>query len=194
MNEEYKKKWYLENRQRLLAKAKLRQDAKREEISQYKKKHYEKNKDAYKSRAAINSKLRRNNEPEKYQHQQKTKMARWRAKNPHIVAWRSVLNNCIARMGMKKQGTTRELLGYSADELRLHIQSLWLTGMSWDNYGEWHVDHIAPVCTFDPKTPPHIVNSLGNLRPLWATTKIVDGVVCEGNLNRGRNGKAAKNN
>lgn len=186
MNEEYKKKWYQANRQRLLAKAKLRQQAKREEIAQYKKEHYDKNKDLYKSRNATNSKLRREADPEKFRLQQNTKMARWRAKNPHIVAWRSILNNCIARMGMKKERTTQELLGYSAEELKTHIQSLWLPGMSWANYGEWHVDHISPIYTFDPETPPDVVNALVNLRPLWATTKVVDGIVYEGNLNRGK--------
>jgi hypothetical protein len=31
-----------------------------------------------------------------------------------------------------------------------------------------HIDHIKPLCTFSSDTPVNIVNSLENLRPLWA--------------------------
>jgi len=56
--------------------------------------------------------------------------------------------------------------------------------MSWDNYGEWHIDHIKGVINFDSDTDVKIVCALDNLRPLWATTREVDGIVYEGNLNR----------
>ena len=39
--------------------------------------------------------------------------------------------------------------------------------MSWDNYGEWHIDHKKPISAFHKDTPPHIINSLCNLQPLW---------------------------
>ena len=40
------------------------------------------------------------------------------------------------------------------------------------------------LSTFNKNTQPSVVNSLDNLRPLWATTREIDGVVYEGNLNR----------
>jgi len=49
--------------------------------------------------------------------------------------------------------------------------------MSWDNYGEWHVDHIKPLISFDKNTHPSIVNALSNLQPLWATTREINGVI-----------------
>jgi len=39
--------------------------------------------------------------------------------------------------------------------------------MCWENYGDWHIDHIRPVASFDKNTLPSIVNSLDNLQPLW---------------------------
>ena len=78
------------------------------------------------------------------------------------------------------------MLGYSAEELKVHLEKLWLPGMSWNNYGEWHIDHIREVRTFDKDTDVAIVNSLSNLRPLWATSRVVNGVFYEGNLNRNR--------
>lgn len=42
--------------------------------------------------------------------------------------------------------------------------------MSWDNRGEWHIDHIVPVAVMvrDGITDPAIINALTNLQPLWA--------------------------
>jgi len=105
-------------------------------------------------------------------------------KNRHLCAWRSVLKCNLRRIGKKKEGTTLELLGYSALELKIHLEKLFTEDMSWDNYGEWHVDHIVGVIFFDITTPANIVNALSNLRPMWATTREINGVIYEGNLNR----------
>ena len=48
------------------------------------------------------------------------------------------------------------------------MKKLFTDGMSWDNWGEWHIDHIKPVSSFDKNTPISLVNSLDNLQPLWA--------------------------
>ncbi|EDG3400857.1 hypothetical protein B6T80_23170 [Salmonella enterica subsp. enterica serovar Newport] len=61
-------------------------------------------------------------------------------------------------------------LGYSQSDLIAHIASLFSDGMDWANYGEWEVDHILPIQWFidNGLTDARIVNSLANLRPLWA--------------------------
>lgn len=107
-------------------------------------------------------------------------------KNPHIVAWRAILRNTLERMNKKKENHTIDLLGYSALDLKNHITLLFTDGMTWDNWGEWHVDHIKMVCDFDKETPMNIVNALSNLRPLWATSRVINGIFYEGNLNRKR--------
>ena len=100
-------------------------------------------------------------------------------------AWRSVLKSQLRRFGTSKESSTIEILGYSAEELKKHLENLFTPGMSWSNYGEWHVDHIKSISKFDTNTPPNIVNSLSNLQPLWATTRKIDGVIYEGNINKG---------
>jgi hypothetical protein len=102
----------------------------------------------------------------------------------YIFSWRRILHSSIRRMGNKKEDLTIKLLGYSALELKNHIQNLFTTGMTWENYGEWHIDHIKPVTLFEKTTPPSIVNALNNLQPLWATTREIDGVIYQGNLNK----------
>lgn len=75
--------------------------------------------------------------------------------------------------GSTKGGRSWEaILGYTANDLRAHLERQFVKGMSWDNYGEWHVDHIVPVASFSFGSPDDdefkACWSLTNLRPLWA--------------------------
>jgi len=91
----------------------------------------------------------------------------FRKRNPHIVAWRNSIYRVLRYLSKKKTSSTFELLGYTSIELKKHIESLFTEGMSWDNYGTWHIDHIKPLIYFSKDTPPSVVNALSNLRPLW---------------------------
>jgi hypothetical protein len=93
-------------------------------------------------------------------------------KNNHIIAWRRVLINTIKRVGTSKEGKTNELLGYSAIQLKDHIEKQFTYGMSWNNWGEWHIDHKKPVSSFDKSEKIFIINSLDNLQPLWAVDNL----------------------
>lgn len=76
-----------------------------------------------------------------------------------------------------KRGSFSKSLGYSMAELVKHIERQFMEGMSWDNHGEWHIDHITPISVLvrDGITDPAIVNCLSNLRPLWAKENISKG-------------------
>lgn len=71
------------------------------------------------------------------------------------------------------------LLGYTADELKVHLAAQFQSGMTWENYGlygdKWHVDHIRPVSSF--KLPDELVEcfALANLAPLWASENLAKG-------------------
>ena len=110
---------------------------------------------------------------------------KYRRENPHMVAWRSILHSTLKRLGTEKQGHTIDLLGYSAEQLKEHIEKLFTPQMTWDNHGEWHIDHIIPVSAFNSDADIKYVCGLSNLQPLWATTREIDGVIYEGNLNKG---------
>ena len=64
--------------------------------------------------------------------------------------------------------TLEQRCGYTAAELRAHLESLFTEGMSWDNHGRWTIDHKRPVHTFPMDADPAEINALSNLRPLWA--------------------------
>jgi hypothetical protein len=86
------------------------------------------------------------------------------------VAARNMLKRVLAAGQNRKVGRSSTLLGYTGIELMDYMTSLFTDGMSWSNYGDWHIDHIRPVSLFvaEGVTDPAIVNALSNLQPLWA--------------------------
>ena len=117
-------------------------------------------------------------------HENREKYYKYRRQNPHIIAWRRILYRTLEYLNKEKQGKTIDELGYSSLQLKEHIESLWVEGMSWENYGKWEIDHIKPLTKWEETSLPCEVNALSNLQPLWATTREINGVIYEGNLNK----------
>ncbi len=67
---------------------------------------------------------------------------------------------------INKNFTHMQLIGCSKDELKIHIQNLFLENMNFENYGEWEIDHIKPIklCTIDNLFE---IFNFKNLQPLW---------------------------
>ena len=178
---------------------KLDYDKNKEKIKLRKKKYYSseegKNKEKERRRKYyLKNKIAENNRSNAWNKNNKDKMKEYkkeyskiyRENNKEIIAWRRILHNSLRKLGKIKEGHTIDLLGYSAEELKTHLESLFTEGMSWDNYGEWHIDHIKPLISFDKDTPISTVNELSNLRPMWSTTREINGIVYEGNLNKNK--------
>ncbi len=72
----------------------------------------------------------------------------------------------------QKSGSAVSDLGCSIDELKVHLESKFQEGMSWDNYGKfgWHIDHIIPLSSFDLTDREQFLKACHytNLQPLWA--------------------------
>lgn len=64
-----------------------------------------------------------------------------------------------------------DFVDYSISELKQHLELLFKPGMSWDNYGDWEIDHVIPVSAFKYSSPNDLTFkqcwSLTNLQPLW---------------------------
>ena len=71
-----------------------------------------------------------------------------------------------------KIGSAIKDLGCSITELKSYLESKFLTGMTWDNYGldSWHIDHIKPLSAFNLSDKKQILEACHytNLQPLWA--------------------------
>ena len=78
------------------------------------------------------------------------------------------LKHCLMFIDRLKLDKTSDILGYSAQRLREHLE----TFPGWADLirDEWHLDHIYPIIAFIEYgiTAVRIINALANLQPLIA--------------------------
>ena len=74
-----------------------------------------------------------------------------------------------------KSKTTLDMLGCDLDTAKAHLEKQFTKGMSWENYGEWHIDHIIPCASV--KTEEELIKLFHytNLQPLWAADNMSKG-------------------
>lgn len=81
--------------------------------------------------------------------------------------------------GVEKDRSWLDLVGSTLEEFYKHVERQFSHGMSWDNMGEWHIDHIVPLSEFRYSSVDDEdfkrAWSLSNLRPLWAADNIRKG-------------------
>ena len=76
-----------------------------------------------------------------------------------------------------KSSSTMDLLGCSTAVLREHLANNFQDGMTWENYGLWHIDHILPCASFDltKEAEQKKCFNFSNLQPLWAEDNLKKG-------------------
>lgn len=183
----YKQNDYNKNKEKILNKNKLWRLNNPEKVIERHRKYYSKNINKIKehrknNREKINKKLKewqlkniervkqlrkKYNSSEKGLTQKRNYYHKTKDNDKHIIAWRSLLHNTIKRFGTKKVYKTVIELGYSAMNLKENMEKKFESGMSWDNWGDWHIDHIKPVSSFDKTEKQSVVNHLDNLQPMW---------------------------
>lgn len=62
------------------------------------------------------------------------------------------------------------VVGYSVYDLIAHLEVKFEEGMSWENMGEWHIDHVTPKSWHVLKTDTDVKRcwALSNLQPMWS--------------------------
>ena len=156
-HDEINRLWYWANRERHLKNNRRWREENRAKYLARIKRYREEN------RERVNSGIRR------WQRRQ------W-ATNPEYRMERG-MRDMLRRTLNEKTSRTADHLGYAAADLKIHLERQFIKGMSWDNYGEWHIDHITPVSWFieQGETDPAVINCLSNLRPIWAKDNLSKG-------------------
>lgn len=114
-----------------------------------------------------------------YAAREKTRAAKRkrRANSVHHRIADSMRARMWAALKGKTSGSCLSRLGYTLDELKQHLEARFLPGMTWENYGQWHIDHKKPCALFDLSKPVDFAKcwALENLQPLWAEDNIKKG-------------------
>lgn len=75
--------------------------------------------------------------------------------------------------GKKYRASIDKVLPFKISDLMVRLESMFLPGMTWNNIGEWHIDHIKADAKFNYASvyDPEFAQSwaITNLRPLWAS-------------------------
>jgi len=85
--------------------------------------------------------------------------------------------------GSKRGRKWESLVDFTKDDIIRHLEKQFTDGMSWDNYGDWHIDHKIPISAHNFKNTKHQdfkrCWSLKNLQPMWASENISKGAKLE---------------
>jgi hypothetical protein len=138
-------------------------------IKAYRKRHPDSVKQS-KTKYNINNPDKIKERHAKWRDNNKEKIKEYREVPTHKIAFnlRSRLSRAVKRD--LKCGSAVKDLGCTIVELKKYLESKFLPGMSWDNYGThgWHIDHIKPLNLFDLTNPEQLKEAChySNLQPL----------------------------
>lgn len=90
---------------------------------------------------------------------------------------RNRLYHALKNQKEDKKYRTKQLTGCELPFLKGYLEAKFTEGMSWENHGEWHIDHIKPCCSFDLKDEEEQKKCFHytNLQPLWAKDNLSKG-------------------
>jgi len=80
--------------------------------------------------------------------------------------------NRVNIVKMRKKCKTVDILGCNFYEFKEYIEKQFVDGMSWDNYGAWHLDHIVPVSLGVNEDEVIELCHHTNYQPLWAAENL----------------------
>lgn len=152
------RKWYEDNREKCRAR-----------VKKYVKNNPEK-------RRATIRKCREKNREERNASRQKYAKRRYQT-DPGFRLHKSISARVYSSLAGNKAGRSWEtLVGYTVNDLKRHLESLFRPGMTWKNHGKWVMDHVRPIASFSFTSPDDAAFkecwALENLQPLWVAENL----------------------
>ena len=132
--------------------SKIYYEKNKENILTYKKEWSEKNKEKVKVKRNLYHSLRLKND------------VIFRLK----CVMRSRLLSFLKTRNITKKDKTFDIVGCSPEFLKEHLEKQFISGMTWDNRSEWHIDHIIPLSSAKTEDELYKLCYYENLQPLWA--------------------------
>jgi len=178
------KEYYQNNKTIIKSKQKLYQDKNRIKRKE-KAKEYRKNN---KEKIKLQAKKFRDKHNERLKQERKEYYQNNKERAVDYVKQRKLLNplfkmrcnistrtaNAFKKKSWKKNGT-QKLLGCSFKVAFNHLESQFTEGMTWENHGDWHIDHIVPLSIATTEEELIELCHYSNLQPLWAEDNLIKG-------------------
>jgi hypothetical protein len=157
------RKYQLKNQTRLSEYHKEWQKNNRDKLNSYHKEWREKNIDKHRETKREYQKYKRHTDP----------------LYKLISNFRTAIYIVLKENNLQKYGHYFDILGYTPEDLIVHLEKHFNEGMNWENYGEWHIDHIKPISSFifECSEDEEFKRcwSLDNLQPMWGIENIKKG-------------------
>jgi len=163
-------------------------DIEREKRQNWRKNNPEYNKSYYENKNEFVKELNRN-----WRKSNKNKLKEYRKKNRQIISEqskirrqtdiivnlsnrvRSRMSSYVKKNEMEKSNKTFNIIGCSPVLLKEYLEKQFTEGMSWNNRGEWHIDHIIPLSSAKTEDELYRLCHYTNLQPLWAEDNLKKG-------------------
>lgn len=147
---EYNKNWKKSNTEHISIYNKNYAQDNKEKLKNYQKKWYQDNKDNINKRVKMK-----------------------KITDPIFLISCSVrkrMSEYIKKNNILKTNRTFEIVGLTPTELVNYLESKFLDGMSWENYGlhGWHIDHKIPLSSAKDEEELYKLCHYSNLQPLWS--------------------------
>jgi len=154
------KKWRDSNKEYLSLNHKVWSEKNRDHLNNYHKEWREKNINKHRENKRNYEKNRKSNDP----------------LYKLISNFRTAIYQVLKENNVKKNGHYFDILKYTPQQLIEHLEKQFSNGMTWDNYGLWHVDHKHPISLYNIKEigDDEFLKcwSLDNLQPMWGSENI----------------------
>ena len=151
--------------------AKLRYELNREENLIKKKLYAEKNKEKkseYDKQYRLKNKLKKNEYTRNYRKNRRLIDPTFRI----IESMRSRIKNFFKLNKLRNYNKTFNIIGCTPQELKEYLEKKFTDEMSWDNYGQWHIDHKIPLSSAISDDDVYKLCHYTNLQPLWSEDNI----------------------
>ena len=172
---------------------KLYRDQNKDHIREKAKKYREENREYY---VEYSRKWRENNDTKEYY--EKNKKSILESKKKYIKKRKKedslfrAISNLRSRLyifckhsSIDKRFKTMDSVDLTPVEFKLYIESLFVEGMTWDNYGKgqdrWAIDHIKPLRMAKTIDEAYMLNHYTNLQPMWNPENFAKGGKFESN-------------
>jgi hypothetical protein len=179
---EYKKEYRENNEQKIKEEQKEYRENNKEKLKKYSKEYYKNNKlkrKEYDKKYREDNKEKRKAIAKEYYIKNKEKINEYKKEYDRNRKQTDILYklSCNIRVriyqSIKNQGYTKrsqayKILGCTYEEFKEYLENQFTKGMSWENQGKWHLDHIIPISSAKTEEDVIRLNHYTNFQPLWA--------------------------